>query len=45
MAGFKLLMDVMCVMPGTVSRGVELMKDGQILAIAPGWCTSVNFCH
>ncbi|KAI0221979.1 Transmembrane protein 68 [Lamellibrachia satsuma] len=34
--GFRLLMDVFCVHPGSVSQGVELMKDGHILAIAPG---------
>ena len=26
----------MCVMPGTVSKGIELMKQGELLAIAPG---------
>jgi len=29
-------MEVFNVLPGTVSRGVELMQQGQLLAIAPG---------
>ena len=36
LAGFKLLMDVFGVVPGTVSQGVELMRQGHLLAIAPG---------
>lgn len=34
--GFKILMDVFRVLPGTVSKGVELLKSGNLLAIAPG---------
>lgn len=34
--GFKLLMDVFCVQPGTVRSCVELMRQGHVLAIAPG---------
>jgi len=40
-------MDVFCVHPGTVSQGVELMRDGHILAIAPGIGTQLDsktFC-
>ena len=29
-------MEVMHVLPGTVSRGVELLNDGHLLAISPG---------
>ncbi|KAK2191486.1 hypothetical protein NP493_49g00052 [Ridgeia piscesae] len=41
--GFRLLMDVFCVHPGTVSQGVELMRDGHILAIAPGGVREAYF--
>ena len=35
-------MDVFCVHPGSVSQGVELMKDGHILAIAPGIVKNIH---
>ena len=34
--GFKLLMEVFCVMPGTLTSCVELLNQGHLLAIAPG---------
>ena len=42
LAGFKLLMDVFGVVPGTVSQGVELMRQGHLLAIAPGIVNKQN---
>ncbi|XP_064625339.1 DGAT1/2-independent enzyme synthesizing storage lipids-like [Lineus longissimus] len=34
--GFRILMEVFCVTPGTVQSGIELMKEGHLLAISPG---------
>jgi len=34
--GFKLLLDVFCVSPSTVSSSIELLQQGHLLAIAPG---------
>jgi hypothetical protein len=34
--GLRLLMQVFHVLPGTVTSCVELVKEGHILAIAPG---------
>ena len=43
MSGFKLLMEVFNVLPGSVSRGVDLMKHGHLLAIAPGIVKFMEF--
>ncbi|XP_013382530.1 transmembrane protein 68 [Lingula anatina] len=41
--GWKLLMEVFCVQPGTVQSGIDLMKQGQLLAIAPGGVREAYF--
>lgn len=35
-SGWKTLMEVCCVTPGTVESCVELLKQGEVLCIAPG---------
>ena len=40
-------MEVMHVLPGTVSKGVELLNEGHLLAISPGtyWRVSYLYTH
>lgn len=43
--GWKLLMDVFCVQPGTIQSGTELMRQGHLLAIAPGGVREALFSN
>ena len=35
-AGWRLMMEVFCVSPGTVQSCVDVIRDGHILGISPG---------